>query len=593
MKKEYEDFLLSEYGNSRVKPTKISLENYDFIVPYSYANPLGNYEAFEKALFSKYLQKQTEEIKKYTENGYNKIPTLRFQDICIVRPYRLINLSVDEAKQKIADEINKRYNKAIRLTIALNNAYPDKKLYVKVDSDNVKKLSAQYNSYFHDEFEDKALASAAKMNQLAKQKISLLHGAFKRLSAPIFQSMNKQYIKNLAKFKAFWERNSTKLTIAIGATTLASALTFGTYKHSKENSAKEKENPVQIDSTKKTSRSEGNTDKNNNKNSAPVGFDALNKNVQEFLESKGLGKEQLNDVQRHNLNVFIKTQKDFKLFVAFAENFYASAIDDKKGFATLGYGCTNYLDEKGQPLEKRGNSGKISAFVQMGQSITKIQAMEQVERVSNFSILPKILEAVKVKLDENKMFVTKNFAYVANKQFESSKFVEALNNHKSNKYLSQCLAIWNVDAGIPKRFFMLHLVLNNHLTPKEFINFRPVSCYNLTLDQCLVCKRNPDGSTKMKKIPVVTTEIKKGRRQKITRYQTRPDYLMKNGMPQFTNDPKLINLSINMMRAKSNEQCVANIVPASIIPNYFNMRKNKKQDYLAAVFKQKYNDRES
>lgn len=130
MKKEYEDFLLSEYGNSRVKPTKISLENYDFIVPYSYANPLGNYEAFEKALFSKYLQKQTEEIKKYTENGYNKIPTLRFQDICIVRPYRLINLSVDEAKQKIADEINKRYNKAIRLTIALNNAYPDKKLYV-------------------------------------------------------------------------------------------------------------------------------------------------------------------------------------------------------------------------------------------------------------------------------------------------------------------------------------------------------------------------------------------------------------------------------------------------------------------------------
>ena len=405
--------------------------------------------------------------------------------------------------------------------------------------------------------------------------------------------MNKQYIKNLAKFKAFWERNSTKLAIAIGATTLASALTFGTYKHSKENLAKEKENPVQIDSTKKTSRSEGNTDKNNNKNSTPVGFDALNKNVQEFLESKGLGKEQLNDVQRHNLNVFIKTQKDFKLFVAFAENFYASAIDDKKGFATLGYGCTNYLDEKGQPLEKRGNSGKISAFVQMGQSITKIQAMEQVERVANFCILPKILEAVKVKLDENKMFVTKNFAYVANKQFESSKFVEALNNHKSNKYLSQCLAIWNVDAGIPKRFFMLHLVLNNHLTPKEFINFRPVSCYNLTLDQCLVCKRNPDGSTKMKKIPVVTTEIKKGRRQKITRYQTRPDYLMKNGMPQFTNDPKLINLSINMMRAKSNERCVANIVPASIIPNYFNMRKNKKQDYLAAAFKQKYNDRES
>ena len=69
--------------------------------------------------------------------------------------------------------------------------------------------------------------------------------------------------------------------------------------------------------------------------------------------------------------------------------------------------------------------------------------------------------------------------------------------------------------------------------------------------------------------------------------------MVKVMMYHFLINQKLINLSINMMRAKSNERCVANIVPASIIPDYYNMRKNKKQDYLAAVFKQKYNDRES
>ncbi len=591
MKKEYEDFLLSEYGNSRIEPTKISLDDYDFIVPYSYANPLGNYDAFEKDLFGKYIQNQTKELKKYADNGYRKIPTLRFQDIRIVCPYRLRNLSLDEAKHKVAAEINTRYNKAIRLTMALNEIYPNNKLFVNVDADNVKKLSEQYNNYLLHEFEDKALVSAAKMNQFVKQKLSLLRGAFKHLSAPIFQSMNKHYIKHLTKFKAFWNRNSSKLTVALGATTLAGALTLIAYKNSKGNSTKERENSVQIDTSKNISQTKGNTDPKNT-TSTLKGFDALDKNVQEFLKNKGLGKEKLNAVQKHNLNVFIKTQKDFKLFVAFAENFYASAIDDNKGFATLGYGCTNYLNEKGEPLEKCGNGGKMSAFVQMGQTITKSQAMEQVERVSNFSILPKILESVKVKLDENKMFVTKNFAYVANKQFESSKFVEALNNRRSNKYLSQCLALWNVDAGIPKRFFMLHLVLNNHLTPKDFIKFRPVSCYNLTLDQCLVCRKNPDGSTKTKKLPVVTTEVKKGRLQKITRYQTRPDYVMQNGMPQFTDDPKLITLYINSMRAKPNEKCVANIVPASIIPEY-NVRKGKKQDYLALSFQQKRNNRES
>ena len=56
MKKEYENFLLSEYKNSIFEPFKTSLGQYDFIVPAAYADGTTNSDAFEQALFSQYLK---------------------------------------------------------------------------------------------------------------------------------------------------------------------------------------------------------------------------------------------------------------------------------------------------------------------------------------------------------------------------------------------------------------------------------------------------------------------------------------------------------------------------------------------------------
>ena len=42
MKKEYENFLLNEYGNSRLEAVKKSLGPYDFIVPYAHANDIDH-----------------------------------------------------------------------------------------------------------------------------------------------------------------------------------------------------------------------------------------------------------------------------------------------------------------------------------------------------------------------------------------------------------------------------------------------------------------------------------------------------------------------------------------------------------------------
>lgn len=601
MKQEYENYLLQEYKNSRLNPIKISVGKYDFIVPYAYANPTENCENFEKALFSKYLNSQSQEIAKYSDNGYRRIPTLRFADRIIVTPYRLRNLEPIEAQIKIADEIYKRYTKAIRLTMCLNQAQPEKKRHVLVDCESVKNADAEYNEYLLNKFQDKTICSAAKLEKFIKNENAKSTGFLHFLPLSAIQRMSRKYIKRLEQIKRIWNKNRNKIQLAFGATTIAGLLTLGTYKSAtfkdkNKNTTEASIAPTKI--MKNMSRaiveySTSQTGAAAHSTKTKTGFDALNKNVQNFLDSRGLGKKQLTEVQRHNLNIFLKTEKEFNLFVAFAENFHASTYDDGKGFLTIGYGCTNYLDEKGLPLEKTGSGGKKSVYVQNGQTTTEMQGMQQVDRMSKFFILPKILELVKVKLNEKQMLTTKNFAFVTANRFDDSKFLEALNAQKSNNYLSQCMAIWNVDGGISKRLFVAHLVLNGHLKPADIQSFKPSSCYNLTLEQCLKCKTNIDGSVKMKKTPVITTEIVKGRKKKVKRYKIRPDYKMKNGMPQFTEDENAIAAALETLRAKPNEQRVADIVPQYYYaPDFFKQKSAATENYVAKAVKLNKNARD-
>lgn len=572
MKKEYEDFLLEEYGKSRILPTKISIGQYDFLVPYAYANPVDN-TAFEKALFHKYQQAQTAEMKKYKEKGYTKIPMLHFTDTVIVMPYRLRTLSPEEAKNKIADEIYKRYNKAVRLAMALKQACPKESYPVKVDEASVKELDAAYNKYLQDTFQDKALVAAVKMNRLSRKNFSTAGHTFSFLSVPLFRMMNKQYLKQLNRLKSILQKNHDKLTAFLGTTSLAGALTFGVYKICQQKTPEKIENTLEILATPSciadiindtATKIEAFSSRKGVKTT--IDASALNNNVKNFLKERGFNK--LNSVQAHNLDMYLKTRELSNNFIAFAEDFHSEVYDDKKGFLTIGYGCTNYLDEHGNPWEKVGKTGKKSAFVQEGQTTTKMQAMNQVNYVSDFTILPKILDLVKVKLDEKQMIVTKNFAFITNTQFEETKYLQALNDKRSNEYLSQCMALWKVDAGLPKRIYVLHLILTGKLDAGEIQKFKPASCYSLSLDQCLACYKNPDGTTKMKDVKVVTTEIIKGRKKKVVRIKTRPVYKMKNGLPYFISTPQNIQTCINMMKAQPHEPCVAQIVPPS------NLRQN-------------------
>lgn len=568
MKKEYEDFLVKEYKNSRIAPTKISIGKYDLLVPYAYANPMGDNRALENALFDKYIEARLSESQKYMAAGYKKIPVLRFQDIKIVKPFRLREKTDNEAQNLVIEAIVKRYNKAVKLTMALQEAYPDKNYAVRVDSDSVRQMSKQYNQYLKETVKDEVVASAVKVGKRLQENGSLLYGTFKRVSLPVLQKMGQQYLKQLAALKRIYAKKRGIINKTLGMTALAGVLTLGTYRQQqvaqvaeekdKTEFVKNQESMLQYFISHIKNAGKNNEQKKTQSNSVMK----LDKNVQEFLAQQGL--DTLDEVQQHNLNLFIKTRYARNMLIAFAENFEDKTYDDKKGFLTIGYGCTNYLDEKGRPWEKYSSvSRKKSAFVQAGQKTTKAEATIQVDRHCNFITLPKLLKLIKVKLTEEQMIVTNDFAYVTNDKFAETQYLQALNEKKPNSYLSQCMALWNNDAGLPKRLFVSHLILNGYLRPANLKTFKPSSCYNLTLDECYDCKKNPDGSTKMVKLPVTTREIVRGKLRKVVRRQVRPDYKIKNGLPSFSTDKENIKTCIASMQAKDGELCVAHIVPSS------------------------------
>ena len=97
----------------------------------------------------------------------------------------------------------------------------------------------------------------------------------------------------------------------------------------------------------------------------------------------------------------------------------------------------------------------------------------------------------------------------------------------------------------------------------------------------------------MKKTPVITTEIVKGRKKKVKRYKIRPDYKMKNGMPQFTEDENAIAAALETLRAKPNEQRVADIVPQYYYaPDFFKQKSAATENYVAKAVKLNKNARD-
>lgn len=567
MKENKEKFLLSEYGNSRIQPYSYSFGQYDIIVPKEYASPMETFDSLEKALFDKYLgENAIKEREKYAKIGM-KAPRLRTGDLFLIKPFRMRDLSDEEALKKVTAEAFRRYKKAVSLAIKLRNAEPDREHPVKVGTADVKSMNTAYNKILLKKFGNNTCVAAAKISNAAQKQGRFLRGTFAQLSAPLLKAMARKYNRQLSQLQKFYKEHRTAVK-ATGGIALGALLAAGTAH--KNNSEKDfftpnfellsrMQEPIDTMPESMESLQTGSVER-------------LNPNVVEYLKENGLDK--LNDVQKHNLDMYLQTRNAGNLFIAFAENFHEEAYDDGKGFMTIGYGCTSYLDEKGRPWKKSVQHGKRTALVVKGQRTTMTEAMEQVNRYSDFVILPKILNNVKVKLNDNQMIATKNFAYVSGNGFQDSKYLEALNKNKSNTYLGKCLTLWCKDAGVPKRLFFCYLVLIDRLQAKDIAELKPGGCYAVELDDVLVCYKNPDGSTKMTKEKVVTTERRRNRRTgkyasvKVKHIRLRPMKKKdREGMAFFISNSEDINKCIALASPTGDEKKVADIVPKSTLQN--------------------------
>lgn len=185
-----------------------------------------------------------------------------------------------------------------------------------------------------------------------------------------------------------------------------------------------------------------------------------------------------------NLQMFSRCHDAIKVSLAFAENFAPKAFKDGVGVATIGYGCTYYLDEKG-----RGS--RATSPVRMGDKITKEEANVQKERYLQFETLRQIQESVKVPMDEETMIATCNFAYVlGSANFKNSEYLKAINRGETGKDLVRYLTGYRQQKGLLPRFYFMGALLNGKLKVSDLLDLNAEGCYNLTIRDVCVYKGN-------------------------------------------------------------------------------------------------------
>ncbi len=510
---DIKDFVLSEYKGTGVQPATYSIGKYDLLIPRRYALANGDYTKFEEALLQKYIAGKSAEVQKYKDAKISPIPAIRFNNTLIAKPFSMRDMPTAQARNLVIEDVYAHYNKAIRLAIKLNNAYPNTHHYASLDNTDMKQMRVLYDEYLQDNLKDKALIATAKMGNMLKKSAKLLRGNILSIDLPKIKALHKKNVSKLSK-----KLKRGLLIGAISAVGLTGAIHFA-------NSDKNGKQPVEITTVTLDPQAQ-----------------ALANYVQhcrECLQKKGLS--QLNDVQEHNLQVYAKTQYERNTLIAFAENFHSEAYDDNKGVITIGYGTTKWLNENGEPMKVMGKLGKKSN-IQLGQTINKEDAMEQVNRYSDNIILPDIIGKIKVPLNESQMICTHNFAYIAgSNKFEDSDYLQALNSGKSNEYAGQCLSQWRLDRGVAKRFYFANLILNDKITINDIEKLTPSGCYNLQLEDCVACEKNADGSIKKR--------------------AKRPVYANKNGLTYFATDKENIDYCLNVASQPAKAPRVVDIMP--------------------------------
>lgn len=157
-KQELTEFLQWEYGQTRIIPSVVHINGKEYTVPYAYVR---NYKDPKQAFIKDYFDLMRKDYLKYQHNHeevkYISLATKNGEQRLVV-PYSMRNQKDNPAKiaQKVFARADKKYWKAVELSLNLTEAYPDRPFSTFIDYPNLKEMRAAYNQYQFREARDKA-----------------------------------------------------------------------------------------------------------------------------------------------------------------------------------------------------------------------------------------------------------------------------------------------------------------------------------------------------------------------------------------------------------------------------------------------------
>ena len=447
MKQEQIKFLLQEYEQAEVSPQYIRLNGKTYLIPMDY---YADFEDFQQAFINDFFDAMRRDYQRYKENG-EPVKYLTFQDeeetLRLVVPYdwRMENRSKREVVARIFNRAERKYNRVMDYTLALQKATGKKLLSSYVGRDNLRALKAEM----------------------------VARGLEKSVPQKVRQILQTACAKT--KNNPKWSLENLRLSARKWFVRVSLAATLSGAGYVAFHGEKTDDSQIKTEQLKTQDSQKPNVPL---KQSVPLLDEVLLSFKSLELDEEDFG---LNSVEKHNKKLFEKCMNDMICYIAFVEDFKAEAYNDKKGVPTVGYGTTYYLNEKGQKTRK----------VQYGDKITIDEAAIQTERYLKHIIWPLIEKNVQVKLDSERLITTAQFAYLLNpKSFVKSAYLKGLNQGYKGKKLANLMTEYSKDKGVSKRCLPAVYMMEGRISVKDLLELHAASVYNCPYDLVVMCKKN-------------------------------------------------------------------------------------------------------
>ncbi len=413
MKEDLAGFLKSEYKVAGIDPVFICMHGKKYLIPYPYVRDYQDYKKVFMTDFFDIMRRDYFAYKKYNAPVQYIIWHDQDKQRKLIVPYDLRSkqVSPQEVVNRIFKRAEKKYTKAVSLAKYLAEAYPERPYQTLINIAQVRDMQkARYEHQLKVARDTAVYLTKRVGNFLAQNAVKVTNN---------IKNMDVDTLKIKARR---WAVGVMLSTTVAGAVYMA--------------------------------------------------FQISEKQEEKKARKEQLLQWKIEDPLGH-VQMFSRCHDAIKMSLAFVENFAEKAFEDGGGVQTIGYGCTYYLDEK-------GNGSRVANPVKKEDKITMEEADIQKERYLQFEVLKQIRENVTVPMDEATMIATCNFAYVlGSTNFRKSEYLKALNEGKTGEDLARYLTGYRVQKGLLSRFYFMGSLLKGDMKVSDFMELTAEGCYNL------------------------------------------------------------------------------------------------------------------